>query len=247
MNNPQNKNQAIFNLPKKQPNKNSPLENHNSRGYKTFNKNEYINEGRRISVLEPEIREKKNLNIKYGGFAIVIAIVLVLIQFGLIYFLDLNSTEIWISAFILITIFGVTIYFLIEPQKEKEIRQKIIETEIRTVEKPIIKEVIKTIEVEKPIIQEIQTPRETQTIVREVPVYKDLKSVYADYSYTPIKTTKKKTYKTYGFIGSTETKTYHKSNCRFSKLIKPKYKLRGTTESFFKRKKYTPCKVCLDN
>lgn len=247
MNNSQNKNQAIIRSPRNQLNKTNSLHMSNQNKPQIPTKKEYIEGGKRISILEPEIREKKNLNIKYGGFAIIVSIVLILIQFGLIYFLELNPTQIWISAFILLTIFGVIIYFLIEPQKEKEIRQKIIETEIRTVEKPIIKEVIKTIEVEKPIIQEIQTPRETQTIVREVPVYKDLKSVYADYSYTPIKTTKKKTYKTYGFIGSTETKTYHKSNCRFSKLIKPKYKLRGTTESFFKRKKYTPCKVCLDN
>jgi len=47
------------------------------------------------------------------------------------------------------------------------------------------------------------------------------------------------------YIGSIETKKYHKSNCRFSKLIKPQYKLESNEESFFKKKKFKPCKTCI--
>jgi hypothetical protein len=45
------------------------------------------------------------------------------------------------------------------------------------------------------------------------------------------------------YIGSTQTKTYHKSSCRLAKLIKPKFKLSNDKKTFFKN--YKACKVCL--
>jgi hypothetical protein len=49
----------------------------------------------------------------------------------------------------------------------------------------------------------------------------------------------------YDFNASTETETYHKRTCRFSKLIKRKYKVSNDSEAYFKRRGYVPCKMCI--
>jgi len=46
------------------------------------------------------------------------------------------------------------------------------------------------------------------------------------------------------YVASTEGGAYHKDNCRFSKLIKGKYRLENTARSFFTKKKYPACKMC---
>ncbi|MDA3836966.1 MAG: hypothetical protein PF542_05055 [Nanoarchaeota archaeon] len=46
------------------------------------------------------------------------------------------------------------------------------------------------------------------------------------------------------YIGSTETKTYHLQNCRFSKLIKPKFRVKEDTRAYFNKNKFKACKVC---
>jgi hypothetical protein len=197
------------------------------------------NMGKNITILEPEIVERKNWELKHGGIALGIAIGLILIQFGVMTLADLNATNAWILAFVLVTIFGVSIYFLMEPKKEREIKQRIIETELKSVDRPVIKEVIKTVEVEKPIVKEVP-------ILKEIQVYREPKTVYAD--YTPIKrSSKRKSYMTYDFIGSEQTKTYHRANCRLGKSIIAKYKLKGSTASFFRKKGYSSCKVCKPN
>jgi len=48
------------------------------------------------------------------------------------------------------------------------------------------------------------------------------------------------------FVGTEESKMYHKINCRFAKLIKPKYRIEGSKE-LFKKKKYKACSVCKPN
>ena len=50
----------------------------------------------------------------------------------------------------------------------------------------------------------------------------------------------------YEFNGSTETKTYHKRTCRFSKLIKKNHKVSNDSASYFKRRGFVPCKMCID-
>jgi hypothetical protein len=51
----------------------------------------------------------------------------------------------------------------------------------------------------------------------------------------------------YNYAASTQTKTYHKRNCRLGKLIKKKFKLQNNSETFFTRRKYKPCRVCIKN
>jgi Ca2+/Na+ antiporter len=48
------------------------------------------------------------------------------------------------------------------------------------------------------------------------------------------------------FVGTEESKMYHKLECRFAKLIKPKYKVFGSKD-FFKKKKFKACSVCKPN
>ena len=51
--------------------------------------------------------------------------------------------------------------------------------------------------------------------------------------------------KTYKYVGSLNTKKYHKSSCRLSKLIKDEYKEQNDSPEYFQKKGYKPCKVCL--
>lgn len=48
------------------------------------------------------------------------------------------------------------------------------------------------------------------------------------------------------FVGTEESKMYHKLTCRFAKLIKPKYRVSGSKE-YFKKKKFKACSVCKPN
>lgn len=83
-------------------------------------------------------------------------------------------------------------------------------------------------------IVEIEKPVEVLKIV-EKPVIK--------YKEKP---RKKLNIPKYDFLGSTETNTYHKHGCRFSKLIKRNHKVSNNSEAYFKRNKFVPCKMCID-
>lgn len=47
------------------------------------------------------------------------------------------------------------------------------------------------------------------------------------------------------FIGSKMTNTYHKSNCRFSKLIKPEFRIENSNKSYFVKNKFKSCHSCI--
>jgi hypothetical protein len=47
------------------------------------------------------------------------------------------------------------------------------------------------------------------------------------------------------YIGSKENKKYHKTECRYAKNIKPEYAEYNSEESYFKKNKYKPCKICI--
>jgi hypothetical protein len=66
----------------------------------------------------------------------------------------------------------------------REIRQKIVEKEEYTIEKPVIKEVIRTVEVDRPVVQQVP-------VIREVKVYQEPRTVYA--ASPPIQIKKKRT------------------------------------------------------
>jgi len=46
------------------------------------------------------------------------------------------------------------------------------------------------------------------------------------------------------YVASTKGGKYHLDTCRFSKLIKEKYRLEDDSKDFFTRRKYPACQVC---
>jgi hypothetical protein len=102
-------------------------------------------------------------------------------------------------------------------KKDDEFRKPIRRRKpfVRIVEKPIIKIV------EKPIIKEVEKKVFIEKPVKETPAPK------------------------YQYVGSVNTKTYHKESCKFSKLIEDKYKVSKNDIEYFQEKGYKPCKVCL--
>ena len=85
----------------------------------------------------------------------------------------------------------------------------------RIIEKPIVKII------EKPVIKEVEKKVFIEKLVKETPPPK------------------------YKYVGSVNTKTYHKESCKFSKLIDDKYKVSKNDVEYFQGKGYKPCKVCL--
>lgn len=47
------------------------------------------------------------------------------------------------------------------------------------------------------------------------------------------------------YVGSMETKTYHKGTCRFAKSILGEYKISDDDPKYFKNMNYKKCKVCM--
>ncbi len=192
--------------------------------------------GKNVAFLEPEIVERTNWELKHAGFAIAFAFILVLVQFGTMTVMDLNAVNSWILAFVLIVIFGIAVYFLLEPKTTKEIKQRIVETELQTIDRPVLKEVLKTVEIEKPVIKEIP-------IIKEIEVYKEPQTVYVA---APIPVKKKRAPAIqYDFMGSKLTNVYHTAQCRLGKSIKAKYRVKSTNSAYFRKLKYRPCEVCI--
>ncbi|MDO8459710.1 MAG: hypothetical protein Q7S74_01240 [Nanoarchaeota archaeon] len=119
-------------------------------------------------------------------------------------------------------LYGIALTSLLEPLKIREINH----TTVRTIEKPIVKEVF----VDRPLIKEV---------VVEKPVYRDVvRNVYVS-SKSPIKIPR------YNYLVSLQTKRYHSRSCRLGKLIKRKYKISNNSKSYFIKKKFKACKVCI--
>jgi hypothetical protein len=77
-----------------------------------------------------------------------------------------------------------------------------------------------------------------ESIIQEIPVYHS-KAVTNEELIEQISKSKPQ------YIASTETKKYHKITCRFSKLIKKKFRVENNNEDFFKKNKFKPCKSCI--
>ena len=93
---------------------------------------------------------------------------------------------------------------------------------------PFIKEVVKEVPVEKEVIKEVPIEKK---------VYVD-RPVYIQEKREPLNIPK------YDYVGSSETKTYHKRSCRLGKLIKKKYKISNNSESYFRSRGFKRCAAC---
>jgi hypothetical protein len=203
-----------------------------------YNANENIN-GRSTNENyqnEETVREMRIWNLRNLFFAFWISVLLVAIAITAMAFIaPTTSARVILWAVISITE-AIILFFLLEPGKLKEVQR----SEVRIVEKevPVIREVVRTIE--KPVEVEKPVYRDVVRIV-EKPVIKEAERPV----YYPVQKTKKVATKKYAYVASSETKVYHKSACRLGKLIKRKYKEQSNSPSYFKNKKYKPCKSCI--
>ena len=211
----------------------------------SLNKNKISSEGRVI------ISERKEIDKNNIITAVVIGVVAMVIQFSIIVFLNLNLLFTAIIALTIIGCYAVILFFLIEPRTIREIERPVIKEVEKIVEKevpvkvpvssnqaPIIKE--KIVEkpvyypVEKPIYRSIEKPVIREKIV-EKPVYR---------GFVIGEKKEKLVIPKYEYIGSSLTKVYHLKTCRIGKSIKRKYAENRNTQTFFKKNKYVPCKLC---
>lgn len=169
--------------------------------------------------------------------AIIVAIMAIIIAILTSIAFQFNLVANLVMSWLITTAYAIFAFFLIDPV--------INVNPIRFIEKSVPQDVIQIIE--KPVIKEIQIPMENKVIevvekevIREVPVDR---IVYK----TIQKKQRKLNIPKFDYIGSTQTMTYHKRNCKFSKMLKKKFKLQSNSKAFFKRKHFKACKTCLDN
>ena len=96
---------------------------------------------------------------------------------------------------------------------------------------------------EPSILRKVHT-KEVQTIERPVEVIRTVERPVIRKVFVE-KQRKKLDIPRYEYRGSSQTKVYHKTSCRLSKSIKPKYKISKHSAEYFKRNKFKPCKMCL--
>ena len=142
-----------------------------------------------------------------------------------------------VMSWILTTLYAVSAFLIVD----RKIVEKEFVNEIREVETPVyhvVPEIEKEfIPVDNPIYHIVEKPVEKKVYV-EVPVEIE-KKIYIE------KPRKKLNIPKYKFVGSDETKTYHKRTCRFKGMIKKKNKMSSNSEYYFKRRGFAPCKTCL--
>ena len=175
-------------------------------------------------------KTKKMLAASIVGILVVIAAVIasIVFEFGIVGNL--------VMSWILTTAYAIFAFFLVDPIIRVNPTQ--------VVEKPVVKEVIRFIET--PVYRDIQIPVENKIIeVVEKPV---IKLVPFDKPIIRIVERKHRRLNIpkFNFIGSKATRTYHKRTCKFSKMLKNKYKLHSNTKAFFKKKHYHACESCIN-
>lgn len=169
--------------------------------------------------------EKEIITFTWTG--IIISLIFAAAAITGLYFLmrhfEVNKVKTTIAILAGVLIYAIILFLVLG--KKKETRE--VKFPVKVIEKPMVKFI------EKPVIKVLEKP---VTKVVEKPVRK---TVYLE------KPKKKLSIPKYEYIGSTETKTYHKRNCRFRKLIKRKYQVSNNSEKYFTSRKYKSCNICI--
>jgi len=182
-------------------------------------------------------KEKMILIVLTAALVIVFAALMSLL-------LQLNLVENLVMGWVLTTFYAIFGFFVVDHttlvQPERTIFRNIERPVV--IEKPVIQEVPVQIPVENTIVEVVEKP-----VIKFIETIKEVeKPVYITREVEKIRPVKPKLHiPKYDFLGSTETKTYHKRNCRFSKLIKKKYRVSNNKAQFFKKKHFKQCKVCM--
>lgn len=181
-----------------------------------------------IPEYKKEYTEKRVWSL--GNFLASVIVFLIIVFVFLFITISLNLDLLFLTmiACFFIVIYSIILFFLLEPRVIRQINTTNVKT-IQT-EKPVIIERV----VEKPI--QVVHEVEKKIYVTSDPIEKIV------YKQAPKKTLDIHKYE---YLGSSETKTYHKRSCRLSKLIKQKYKVLNDSPSYFTRNHYKPCEVCI--
>lgn len=175
---------------------------------------------------------KKAIAVIIIGILVVILAILTIIAF------ELNTIQSIIMSWILTTAYAIFGILIVDP------RTIINSTQMTE------KEVIREVPVDREVIRTIQIPMENKTIeVVDRPVYIEVpveveKTIYR--TRTIERKHKHLNIPHFKFIGSIKTRKYHKRTCKFSKMLKNKFKLHSNSKAFFKRKHYKACKACIN-
>lgn len=164
-------------------------------------------------VFEPEVSERRLWNHHYTLTALFAGGFLALLVAAAIPYFEMSLSDSILFGVVVLLVYAVMLFFLLEPGILREVRRK--EIEYRDVPGPvqeIVKEVVRNVPVERPVYFAEYKPK------LEIPKY--------------------------AFVGSDETKTFHKRGCRFSRLIKNKYKVSGNSIAFFKARRFHECDAC---
>ena len=160
-------------------------------------------------------------------WSLLIGLIVVLIELIALVSFDMTGAGASLLGMILVLFYSIVLFFLLEPH----ILREITHMQVRTIEKPVVSEVVKEVvrTVERPVIREVYRDR---PIERKV--------------YVPVVQQRAKlNIPKYKYFGSDDTLIYHQRNCRFRKLIKRKNQEVSNSEAYFRKKKYSPCKVCI--
>lgn len=179
-------------------------------------------------VLDPKSEEHFHTLWKSTSFFIAIIMFFIAIIVGIILNNLLHLSL--VKNLILFALLGALYLFFIVVLFEFNIFHR-----TRVIEKQIVQEV------ERPIVQEVIVDR---PVVREVVVEKPVFHKVPEYIYVE-KPKVKLNIPKYDYIGSQDTMTYHRRSCRFSKLIKKKYKVMNNSPAYFVRNRFKPCKSCI--
>lgn len=188
---------------------------------------------------EEIVTQRKTWGFKNILFAFGIFILFLIIGFvasGTVLYSNMERVILWT---ILCITYAIILYFLLEPGILKEVNKK----QIKTVNRDIIKEVpvVKEVMVDREVIKEVPVDRE---VVKEV--IKEIRVPYEKKVFIPTMIPRKKLdIPKYDYVASSSTKTFHNNNCRLSKSIKRKYKEYNNDSSYFRRRGYSACKVCI--
>ncbi len=182
---------------------------------------------------KPEISETKVFNLKNLPIALLSGFVFIVIFVLLMIFFNPQLTVALLIALTFVVVYSIMLFFLLEPRLLRQVNQK--EIHRHTIERPIPVEVVRTIEKPVEVIKEFP-------VLKQVPIIKEVPKTRTVYIARP---EKKLNIPHYQYVGSVKSKVYHKNSCRLGKLIKRKYKISGNSIDFFKKKKFSPCEVCI--
>lgn len=169
-------------------------------------------------------------NLRQGNIMIAIIVALLVILFATLTSLIFNFSLVTnlVMSWVLTTFYAIFAFFTLDTN----LIQKPVQPTIRIVERPVyidrqvIKEVPVQIPVENRVIEIVEKPVET------------IRTIYIKEPKCPV-------IPKFDFIASNETKTFHKTSCRLSKLIKRSHKVHSNSQASLKNKGFHACKICI--